>query len=140
MSVLQWYFGYLISTANLLFWEVVLSSSLVEQGFIRVMIFLTLFLVVFTLKLLENYLALSKLVFHNNNMAVVNVINKLSSKSDRVINIVRRQALKCLNYVISICEHPNQTKFYSKLHKSFTVGQMQATGTNSGTISNSRAS
>ena len=64
----------------------------------RDMTFLEYFPVVVALSLWKNKFAHSKLLFHIDNMAVVHIINQSTSKSERVMNLVRKLVLTCLEF------------------------------------------
>jgi hypothetical protein len=53
------------------------------------------------------------MIFHIKNMAVVHVLNKSTSKFDRVINLVRKLVLTCLecNILIHAKHIPSKSNF-----------------------------
>ena len=68
--------------------------------------FLELFPVVVAVNLWGSYLKNKKILFHVDNQAVVVIINKKSSKSQRVMSLVRKLVLVCLEFNILIkAEH-----------------------------------
>lgn len=70
------------------------------QGITRDMTFLELFPVQIALELWKQRFANSKILFYIDNMAVVQVINTTTSKSPRVMKIVRKLVFTCLKYNI----------------------------------------
>ncbi|XP_062599327.1 uncharacterized protein LOC134260800 [Saccostrea cucullata] len=71
-------------------------------GILRDMTFLELFPVLVALTLYNKDLQNTRLLFHIDNMSVVHIINNSTSKSDRVMNIVRKLVLITLQYNIQI--------------------------------------
>lgn len=71
-------------------------------GITRNMTFLELFPVLVALTLYNSNLQNSKLLFHIDNMSVVQIINKSTSKYDRVVNMMRKLILLTLKYGIQI--------------------------------------
>lgn len=69
---------------------------------IRDMTFLELFPVYVSLLLWHPWLSNKRILFHIDNMAVVQVLNTLTSKSTRVMNIVRKLVLLTLQHNITI--------------------------------------
>jgi hypothetical protein len=68
----------------------------VKRGILQDITFLELFPVVVAIYQLEN----KKLMFNIDNKAVVTILNKKSSKSPRVMNLVRKLVLITLKYNI----------------------------------------
>lgn len=66
------------------------------------MTFLELFPVYVSLLLWHTWLSNKRILFHIDNMAVVQVLNTLTSKSTRVMNIVRKLVLLTLQHNITI--------------------------------------
>ncbi|XP_061196001.1 uncharacterized protein LOC133204278 [Saccostrea echinata] len=77
-------------------------NSWAEQGITRDMNLLELFPVVVAITLWQSHFANSMLVFHIDNMSVVHIINSLTSKWDRVMNLVRKLVLICLKSNVCI--------------------------------------
>lgn len=67
-----------------------------ELGILSDITFLELFPVVVAMELWGNILSNKKIIFHIDNQAVVTIINKKSSKSPRVMVLVRRLVLLTL--------------------------------------------
>ncbi|XP_062568785.1 uncharacterized protein LOC134230935 [Saccostrea cucullata] len=65
-----------------------------SEGTLRDMTFLELFPALVALTLYNKYLQNTRLLFHIDNMSVVHIINNSTSKSDRVMNIVRKLTLQ----------------------------------------------
>lgn len=65
----------------------------VEVGIVRDMTFLELFSVCFAISLWYNRLSNKRILFHIGNMAVVQILNTFTSKSQRVMTIVRKLVL-----------------------------------------------
>lgn len=79
-----------------------MASHWVFSDVIRDMTFLELFPVYVSLLLWHPWLSNKRILFHIDNMAVVQVLNTLTSKSTRVMNIVRKLVLLTLQHNITI--------------------------------------
>jgi hypothetical protein len=73
-----------------------------QQGLTRDLTFLELFPVQVAISLWQSEFANKNILFHIDNMAVVQVLNACTSKSPRVMNIVRKLVLTCLQFNILI--------------------------------------
>ena len=74
----------------------------VQKGICSDITFLELFPVVAALYIWQSDLKNKKILFHVDNQAVVTIINKKSSKSPRVMGLVRKMVLVCLEANILI--------------------------------------
>jgi hypothetical protein len=72
----------------------------VKRGILQDITFLELFPVVVAIYLWGHQLENKKLMFNIDNKAVVTILNKKSSKSPRVMNLVRKLVLITLKYNI----------------------------------------
>ncbi|XP_048761600.1 uncharacterized protein LOC125670455 isoform X1 [Ostrea edulis] len=77
-------------------------SSWLAQGLTRDMTFLELFPVQVAIEVWKHQFANYRILFYIDNMAVVHVINKTTSRSPRVMKIVRKLVLTCLKHNILI--------------------------------------
>lgn len=81
-------------------------SSWVNSDILTDITFLELFPVVVALNIWGELLRNKRILFHVDNQAVVAIVNKKSSRSPRVMSLVRKLVLDCLKYNILIkCEH-----------------------------------
>ena len=77
-------------------------NSWFARGITRDMTFLELFPVQVAIDLWKHKFSNSKILFYIDNMAVVHVINSTTSRSPRVMTIVRKLVLTCLKHNILI--------------------------------------
>jgi hypothetical protein len=75
-------------------------SDWLKNGILQEITFLELFPVVVDIHLWGHQLENKKLMFNIDNKAVVTILNKKSSKSPRVMNLVRKLVLITLKYNI----------------------------------------
>lgn len=54
---------------------------------------------------MDRHLQINQYFFHSDNIAVVEIINKISSKDTSVMCLVRRLVLACLRHNIFQAEH-----------------------------------
>jgi len=73
-----------------------------EQGLTRDITVLKLFPILVVIVGRGSQMINKRLLFHCDNLAVVHIINTMSSKSDRVMTLVRVLILQCLQYNIAI--------------------------------------
>ncbi|XP_061194309.1 uncharacterized protein LOC133202483 [Saccostrea echinata] len=102
-------------------------NSCAEQGITRDMAFLELFPVVVAITLWQSHFANSMLVFHIDNMSVVHIINNSTSKSDRVMNHVRKLVLIYLksNVCIKALYIPTKQTFIADPLSRFQWGRFR---------------
>ncbi|KAM4697815.1 LOW QUALITY PROTEIN: uncharacterized protein WCC33_013419 [Rhinophrynus dorsalis] len=73
----------------------------IEEGLTRNLVFLELFLIVVAVELWRSSLREQRVVFHCDNLGVVEVINNLSASSLPVLRLLRFLVLACLNLNVS---------------------------------------
>ncbi len=73
-----------------------------EQEILRDITFLELFPVIVAIEIWGSHLKNKKILFHIDNNSVVSIINRKSSKSQRVMALVRKLVLSCLQLNIMV--------------------------------------
>ncbi|MCG8031789.1 MAG: hypothetical protein JAZ03_06400 [Candidatus Thiodiazotropha taylori] len=77
-------------------------QSWVEQGITEDITVLELFPLLVSLQIWGNDLRNKKILFRVDNMAVVHIVNSMTSKSDRVMTILRAFTMQCLHLNIAV--------------------------------------